>query len=228
MIETVFFDVGGTLLHPDLERMLEPLLRRCRPTPAQLAEADRASRHSIPPRDAMAPAPTRTNKGHWSFYFERLLEQLDGCQDLLGELVARASDSSYWSLLDPAAIPTLDRLRRQYRLAIISNADGQIGRILEQAGIRRLFEQVTDSGCVGCEKPDPRIFAAALDSMQARPETSLYVGDIYGIDYCGATAAGMRAVLLDPACVYRGWPAPAIAGLADLPAWIEALAPVGA
>ncbi len=222
MIETIFFDVGGTLLHPDMDWLLQPLLVRCKPTPEQLAEADRASKHSIPPGGALSAPGARTNKGHWQFFFESLLAQLDGCGDLLTELVARAGDSSYWSLLDPAAVETLGRLSHDYRLAVISNADGSIGRVLETAGIREFFAQVTDSGRIGCEKPNPRIFEAALAAMKAEASASLYVGDIYGVDYCGATAAGMQAVLLDPAGFYRDWPAPAIGSLAELPGWIKA------
>jgi len=33
--------------------------------------------------------------------------------------------------------------------------------------------------------------------MKARAEESLYVGDVYSVDYIGATNAGMRAVLFD-------------------------------
>jgi len=33
--------------------------------------------------------------------------------------------------------------------------------------------------------------------MKARAEESLYVGDVYSVDYIGATNAGMRAVLFE-------------------------------
>ena len=43
----------------------------------------------------------------------------------------------------------------------------------------------------------------ALASMNARPEESLYVGDVYSVDYLGATGAGMQAVLMDVPGAYR-------------------------
>ena len=33
--------------------------------------------------------------------------------------------------------------------------------------------------------------------MKAAPEESLYVGDVYSVDYLGATSAGMQAILMD-------------------------------
>ena len=35
--------------------------------------------------------------------------------------------------------------------------------------------------------------------MNAAPEESLYVGDVYSVDYLGATGAGMKAILMDVA-----------------------------
>jgi FMN phosphatase YigB (HAD superfamily) len=56
---------------------------------------------------------------------------------------------------------------------------------------------------VGYEKPHPEIFRRALESMDARAEESLYVGDVYSVDYLGATGAGMQAMLMDVAGAYR-------------------------
>ena len=52
---------------------------------------------------------------------------------------------------------------------------------------------------MGFEKPDPRIFQAALEPLGIAPEGVLYVGDIYEVDVVGARRAGMDVVLLDPA-----------------------------
>ena len=229
-IEAIFFDVGGTLLHPDLERLLQPLLVRRRPGPELLAEADRAAKYATPPRaagrssgEAVAGGES-INKGHWRVYFEKLLMLMEGCDDLLEELVARAGDSSYWTMMDPEVPQALARLRQNGRLAIISNADGRIRQLLKQSGILENFEQIFDSGLMGWEKPDPRIFRAAMSAMGVEAAASLYVGDLYGIDYCGATAVGMQAVLLDPPGLYRHWPAPSVRTLGEL---AEAISQIG-
>jgi FMN phosphatase YigB (HAD superfamily) len=52
--------------------------------------------------------------------------------------------------------------------------------------------------------------------MNARPEESLYVGDVYSVDYVGATQAGMQAVLFDVAGTYREEGLPRVESLQEL------------
>lgn len=228
-ITTIFFDVGGTLVHPDLEQLMAPLLAYVTPTPEQIRTADCAAKHASRPDGDHGAAHISSNQGHWDVYFSTLLRELDGTdglaninkEELLTELVARAGNSSFWTRVDPVAAPTLKRLQREYRMAVISNADGRIRQVLAQAGLDGFFETITDSGLVGCEKPDPRIFRAALEAMGAEPGESLYIGDIYAVDYQGAAALGMHAVLMDPSGAYCGWDVPRLDSLGELPGWLQ-------
>jgi putative hydrolase of the HAD superfamily len=88
--------------------------------------------------------------------------------------------------------------------------------VLSRCGIADCFESVTDSGIVGFEKPHPKIFAAALETMQVRPDESLYVGDVYSVDYVGARNAGMQAVLFDVAGAYRDRKLPRVESMEQL------------
>jgi FMN phosphatase YigB (HAD superfamily) len=45
---------------------------------------------------------------------------------------------------------------------------------------------------------------------------SLYVGDIYSVDYLGATRAGMQAILFDVAGTYRDTDLPRVESLEEL------------
>ena len=229
MITTIFFDVGGTLIHPDMSRLMAPLLEQAQPQAQHLAAAERAAKHAQlrngsgwRPEEAADPGGHAgpVNKGYWQVFFETVLDELGCGGDLASRLTARAGNSDYWSCVDPLAAPTLKRLQHKLRLAVISNADGRIDGVLERAGLRQFFEILVDSGLVGYEKPDVRIFQEALQRMSARPEQSLYVGDVYAIDYCGARNAGMHALLLDPNGVYRGWQAACISSLEELPQWL--------
>jgi len=56
--------------------------------------------------------------------------------------------------------------------------------------------------------------------MNAAPEHSLYVGDVYSVDYLGATAAGMQAVLFDVAGAYRDSGLPRVESLEELEAML--------
>lgn len=230
MITTIFFDVGGTLIHPDMPRLIEPLLAQVRPEQEHLAAAERVAKRTqlknsrgFQPEEATGPGchAGPINKGYWQVYFETLLDQVACGEDLLEKLTARAGDSDYWSRVDPLAAPTLERLRQELRLAVISNADGRIDRVLKRAGLLHFFEILIDSGLADYEKPDRRIFEQGLRQMGTTPEQSLYIGDVYAIDYCGARDAGLQALLLDPNEVYADWQVQRIATLAELPEWLN-------
>jgi putative hydrolase of the HAD superfamily len=104
---------------------------------------------------------------------------------------------------------------------VISNSDGRIVEVLGRCKIADCFQSVTDSGIIGYEKPHPAIFEAALQSMQVHPEESLYVGDVYSVDYLGARNIGMQAVLFDVAGTYRDQGFPRVESLAALEIWLK-------
>ncbi len=65
-------------------------------------------------------------------------------------------------------------------------------------------ECVIDSGEVGVQKPDPRIFRIALDAMGIEARQAWYVGDMPGIDVVGARAAGLHPIVMDPFGLHGG------------------------
>jgi len=71
----------------------------------------------------------------------------------------------------------LERLARRHRLGVVSNFYGNLERVCEDVGIRRLFGAVVDSARVGCEKPDPRIYRLTVERFELEPAETLYVDD---------------------------------------------------
>ena len=57
--------------------------------------------------------------------------------------------------------------------------------------------------------------------MKADPAESLYVGDVYSVDYVGAKRAGMQAVLFDVAGAYRDRDLPRVESLPQLETWLR-------
>lgn len=105
-----------------------------------------------------------------------------------------------WNRPHPQAGEVLGALRRRgLAIGMISNSDGSIERIVTEGGLRPYFNFVLDSRVVGVEKPDPGIFLMALDRAGVAPGEALYIGDLYSVDVLGARAAGLDAILLDPA-----------------------------
>jgi FMN phosphatase YigB (HAD superfamily) len=83
------------------------------------------------------------------------------------------------------------------RVGVLSNFSYLLPMILDDLGIGGDFDFVIHSAGVGFEKPHPRIFHAALQTAAVAPHQAALIGDTYGEDMAGATAAGMIAVFLD-------------------------------
>jgi HAD superfamily hydrolase (TIGR01509 family) len=94
--------------------------------------------------------------------------------------------------------PVLEALRERYRLGIVSNFYGNLEAVCHSAGLAPLFAVMVDSHCVGAEKPDPAIFRAALETLGAMPETTVFVGDSLRRDREGARRTGMGFIWIAP------------------------------
>jgi putative hydrolase of the HAD superfamily len=164
----------------------------------------------------------RVDRGFWWTFHTYLLQQLNSEDEAVRDtLVENTQNSANWDQILPGTRDALERLRQQYAIAVISNADGKIDAVLQRCGIVDCFASITDSGKVGHEKPHPAIFEAALREMKADPAQSLYVGDVYSVDYVGAKRAGMQAVLFDVAGAYRDLEFPRVESLTGLEQWLK-------
>jgi putative hydrolase of the HAD superfamily len=218
----VLLDAGGTLISIDYDRLravAEPFGPR--PTDRELDEAEARAR-------AWADAGVRARlsmRELWDGYFGRILGSvgLPECHlsMCLDELWRLHHEKGLWRRPIPGAREVLERLHAAgKRLAVVSNAEGQVEQDLQEAGFADLLETVIDSEVVGVSKPDPRIFAIALERLDATAGDAVYVGDVPAYDVDGAAAAGMPAILLDPHSIHDGVEATRIRGLHELPALV--------
>jgi putative hydrolase of the HAD superfamily len=93
---------------------------------------------------------------------------------------------------------------RGARLVVVSNWDVSLHDVLESTRLRPLLDAVVTSAEFGAAKPDPAIFAHALELAGARAEEAVRAGDDVDADVHGARAAGIEPVLVARA----GEPAP--------------------
>jgi putative hydrolase of the HAD superfamily len=116
-----------------------------------------------------------------------------GIEVTVDELVSSIRFSAY-----PDVVPALSRLReRGLRLVAVSNWDCSLGRVLERCGLGGMLDGTVTSAGAGARKPDPAIFAVALELTGCGPDEALHVGDTAEEDVAGALAAGIRALLID-------------------------------
>lgn len=93
----------------------------------------------------------------------------------------------------------LERLKRKYKLAIISNTHypSLIHRNLEAMDISNYFDAVVTSVEFGKPKPDRSIFDFTVKKLATAHNRVIHIGDSYNDDYSGAQGAGIDSILID-------------------------------
>lgn len=164
-------------------------------------------------------------EGYWRRFVEGVTSRVPGAEavDALGPLRDAFLDAAAWKVPDDV-LPALDALRRAgVRLAVVSNWDSRLPRLLERLDLASRFDEIVVSCFEGIEKPDPEIFRRALHRLGAQPREALHVGDVAELDVEGARAAGVDAILLDRRRGPAGRPG-VMADLSGLPALASGLA----
>jgi HAD superfamily hydrolase (TIGR01509 family) len=208
-VKAVLFDVAGTLAMPEEReawvrggaRTLDLVLDN----PAALAaELERIGRPGGPYPDAVPDelVDTYNNRDsgpelHRAAY-AGLLATAPSLPDprLADVLYERILHPDGWAAY-PDAAPTLEALKRRgIRIAALSNVGFDLRPVLDGLGLLAHLDAVVLSHEVGVTKPDPRIFALALERLGGvAPADALMVGDHAAADG-GAADAGIRTLLL--------------------------------
>jgi len=202
-VKAVFFDAGGTLLHIDYARIgaaIKQVLGRDVPPGAWVA-ADYAGRDAV--EAAMASGEARADSSRWQVHFSAMLEDVGISADDFARVTPVVMEAHrqkhLWTSVQTGTAEALADLGRAgYFVAVISNADGTVEKLLNGAGLTPHLRFIVDSGLVGIEKPDRRIFDLALRQAGMSAADSYYVGDLFPVDVVGARNAGLTPVLLDP------------------------------
>lgn len=223
MIRGVLIDALGTLvrLEPPAPRLqtsletrleLEVSLDRCEA--GMRAEMRYYAANCARARDAAALAALR-------------LECADVLADVLAagpngaEILPCLTDAVAFTAF-PDAAPALAALASQgRRLAVVSNWDVSLPPVLVRLGLASQFEVIVHSAGAGAAKPDPRPFQIALDRLSLSAAECVHVGDDPVNDGEGATAAGLRAILVDR--TGEGGPGRRVRSLVEVPGMLEQL-----
>jgi len=207
MIKAVCFDLHETLAHYQPPRE-EVYSRACHELGLEVSPE--ALRKSLPQADAWwreensrSPIGKRAPKEKNAAYIGYGLTALRGAglevsHDIATQILMKVfRDGLKFELYDDA-LPTLKLLKkRNLILGIISNVGQETDSISQNLGLQPYLDFEVTSFEVGCDKPHPGIFLAALQKAQAKAEEAIYVGDQYDVDVVGARGVGMKAVLID-------------------------------
>jgi len=191
MTRAVFLDALGTLV--ELEPPWHSLRDRV-PESVSDARLERALRaemayyrdHAHEGRDEASLAELRERCA-------ALVSEQLGVEISAEELVDAIQFDAY-----PDAVPALKELReRGQRLVSVSNWDCSLPAVLERCGLGGLLDGAVSSAAAGARKPDPAIFAPALELAGCAPDEAMHIGDTPAEDVEGARAAGIRPLLID-------------------------------
>jgi putative hydrolase of the HAD superfamily len=202
-IAAVFLDAGNTILGMDYDFLARAISGVGFSTTAgAVARAEAAARVQL---DVQLRNGLSTEAADVMSLFRELILDRLACPkgSIRAELGERAFNRQQldriWSQPLPGAAEAMAALAKAgFRLAVVSNADGQVARRLERAGLTAHLEFIADSHLLGVEKPDPRIFTLVLEKLGLRPEDVVHAGDLESVDVVGARRAGITPVLMDP------------------------------
>ncbi|MGI8438591.1 MAG: HAD family hydrolase [Thermoleophilaceae bacterium] len=223
-LDTVLMDAFGTLLYleppgprlaAELERRLGAPVSETAATAAFAAEIAYYLDHHLEGRDARSLAELRERCAEVIRASLRLPEQAHAAvREAMLEAIAF---TAY-----PEAARALAELRAGgVRLVAASNWDCSLAEVLDRVGLGEALDAVVPSALVGAPKPDPRLFATALDAVGAQASRSIHVGDSIEHDVAGARAAGLRAVLVVRGATRpSGAGVPVVSSLAALPSLV--------
>ena len=217
-LEAVLLDAGGVLVNPNWVRVSDALTQRgvC-VDPGRLAAAEPLAKRALDTPERVRA--TNDQSRGWT-YFNLVLTHAGidlspATDDALAELAEYHRRHNLWESVPdevPVALAALKSMGLP--LAVASNANGTVRAKLARLGLVDWFDLVIDSQELGVEKPDPALFAFALERLGVRAEATVHVGDFFHIDVMGARAAGLHAWLLDSAGLYADHDCPRFPTLA--------------
>ena len=223
--DTICLDAGGTLVWPNWARVSDALAAQgIAVDAASLAAADPRVRRSLDERHLIASSTDQSRA--WSFFDAVLtlagVDLTPEARRALAYVEEYQRTMNLWEHVPAFVAPTLVELRRLgYTLVVVSNANGTVKQAFRRIGLLDLVDVIVDSAEEGFEKPDRRLFDAALRLAGAQRSRAIHVGDIYHVDVAGARAAGLTPVLVDEADLYADADCHRIRSVAELPALLS-------
>lgn len=205
MINTVFFDLGNTLLFNDHRTGILPACQSMASVIAAFGHAvdtaDLAQTHFDNLTEYYKSREVRLEEMAASDFLQKTLSAFE-LENIPEEQIDAAIQAFYthtemnWHLTE-FAIPTLNVLKDSGKtIGLITNAssDYDVRQLLRLNGLDVWFDTVTISAECGFRKPHKEIYSQALQSTGSLPNESVMVGDTFIADIYGSSRIGMHNI----------------------------------
>ncbi len=165
-VTTILLDVGGVLIHLNVEPLLVELSRATGLSPAELLE------------DRNNTAYHAFERGEITFdeYYDQAFRRPDG-----GHVISFERFRELWQGVLGKPTPLvglLTALRRQAKVFLLTNTNEvHFPRLYSDYDFMERVDGAIASHLVGCRKPEREIYELALQRASARPEETLFIDD---------------------------------------------------
>ncbi len=202
-MQAITFDFGQTLAELDCELLAHRAAERALPVSAEALQTQVATAWSAYGRAKRGGAEGREA---WCTFMRTLLGRaLDSkhsqaqLEDVVQWLWGEQPHFNLWRKPIPGMFELVEELVAEgHRVGIVSNSEGRLAELVQEMGKADLFLDITDSGRLGIEKPNPAIFEHAARQLGVRISAITHVGDAWEADVRGALRAGCRAIYFSP------------------------------
>ncbi len=225
--KAVFFDAGGTLLHPypSVGAIYEQISgKHGSKRKADVLEMN--FRSAWLKRDGLSSLQSHSSEKIEREWWKSLVFEVFGTdkdihdfEKFFDELYDYFAKPECWQLY-PGTKDVLKALKHKgKKLGVISNWDSRLFKILDGLGLTGEFEFILASAVFGASKPSPKIFQEALKKSGVHPHEAVHIGDSVEDDIHGAMRLGIHAILVDRHKGHRDGPVqdiPVIHSLSEL------------
>lgn len=203
--KAVFFDAGGTLLHPypSVGEIYCKVAGKhgCKVDAQQVQELFRKAWLT---RDGLTSLASHTSekieRDWWHGLVREVFSSIAQFEDFdkfFHELYDFFAKAECWRVY-PGTLEILAALKKQgKRIGIISNWDSRLFGLCKDLELQKHVDFILASAVFGASKPNPKIFLEALKLSGVKPEEAVHVGDSFEDDIKGALSAGIHGILIE-------------------------------
>lgn len=199
-LRAITFDAAGTLLdpHPSVGAVYSEI-GRAHGLPVEPLQLEQRFRAAFASRCTRERTNETAERAFWCDLVDEVFAPWAGAaqmERLFPDLWEAFAQPGCWRPRTELP-PLFGTLRaRGLKVAILSNWDSRLHRVVAGHGWVDLLDGVFISAELGAEKPSPAAFATVAATLGVAPHQLLHVGDSWEHDVAGALAAGWHAAWL--------------------------------